>query len=295
MAVLIHISAKRAIAQIAAHPRQTHSHRRYRWACNSPFESGREFCLEPSISWSYNWAMLNRGCEAHRALRILFAALSVSSLLLVVSCATSKGATLEKVIAAQGAPASSRYPANPPQEPVQNPPGTTKGLQVLTDPSSAEVWIDGDFKGLTPFVWEDISVGWHRVILRKEGYYESSGWVEFKGDPMLYQASLAEIIGFLQVSATPADVTVTVDGREIPAGTQQVRAGTHVVEVRSFGYTPYTASVVINEKAVTALSVTLEPAPFDVTDFSVPKAAVNPANPGLIGPHLDAVTRHNAS
>jgi hypothetical protein len=130
---------------------------------------------------------------------------------------------------------------------------------------------------------EDISVGWHRIVLRKEGYYETSGWVEFKGDPVLFQTSLAEIIGFLQISATPSDVTVTVDGQEIPAGTQQVRAGTHEVIVRSFGYTPYTTTVVINERAVTALSVSLDPAPFDVTHFSIPKTAVNPANPGLIG------------
>ncbi len=53
--------------------------------------------------------------------------------------------------------------------------------------------------------------------------------------------------------------------------------------VKSFGYTPYTTSVVIKEKAVTDLSVALQPAPFDVTDFSIPKTAVNPANPGLIG------------
>ena len=230
--------------------------------------------------------MVNRGEGARtslRALRIVLFSLCAASVLLMFSCATSKGATLGKVVSTQGAASSSKSSGNPPQEPTQNPPGTTKGLQVLTDPANAEVWIDGDFKGLSPFVFEDISVGWHRIILRKEGYYESSGWVEFTGDLLLYQISLTEIIGFLQISATPADVTVTVDGQEIPAGTQQVRAGTHQVTVKSFGYTPYTASVVINEKAVTALSVALQPAPFDVSDFSIPKTAVNPANPGLIG------------
>ena len=226
--------------------------------------------------------MVNRGRGARCALRLLVTALCAACILLVASCATSRGATLGKVVAAQGASAS-KSSGNPPQEPSQNPPGSSKGLQVLTDPSSAEVWIDGDFKGLSPFVMEDISVGWHRIVLKKAGYYETSAWVEFKGDPVLYQTSLAEIIGFLQISATPAEVTVTVDGQEILSGTQQVRAGTHEVTVKSFGYRPYTTSVVIAEKAVTALSVMLQPAPFDVTDFSVPKTAVNPANPGLIG------------
>jgi len=217
-------------------------------------------------------------------MRTLFAVLCVGAVLLAASCATSKGSTLGKVISAQGAPASSqRSPGSPPQAPSQNPPGSSKGLQVLTDPSSAEVWIDGDFKGLSPYVMDDISVGWHRILLRKEGYYESSAWVEFKGDPLLYQTTLAQIIGFLQVSATPPDINVTVDGQVIPPGTQQVSVGTHEVVVKSFGYTSYTASVVIAEKAVTTLSVTLQPAPFDVTALSIPKTAVNPANPGLIG------------
>jgi len=214
--------------------------------------------------------------------RILRAALCVAAVLLAVSCATTKGGALNTVSSARSSAAASAS-GNPPQAPAQNPPGTTRGLQVLTDPSSAEVWIDGDYKGLTPYVMEDIAVGWHRVVLRKDGYYESSGWVEFKGDPVLYQVSLSQIVGFLQVTAGPGDVQVSVDGAQIGPGTQQVAVGTHVVTVRSFGYTPYSTQVTIAEKAVTAIDVTLQPAPFDVTDFSLPKKVVNPWNPGLIG------------
>lgn len=210
------------------------------------------------------------------------AAVLCAAAVLLSGCATSKGAALGTVSSARSSAASSSS-SNAPQEPSQNPPGTTRGLQVLSDPSSAEVWIDGSYKGLSPYVMEDISVGWHRVVLRKDGYYESSGWVEFKGDPVLYQVSLAQIVGFLQVTASPADVLVTVDGTQVGPGTQQVAVGSHEVTVKSFGYTPYTTQVTIAEKAVTALSVTLQPAPFDITDFSLPKKAVNPWNPGLIG------------
>jgi hypothetical protein len=215
---------------------------------------------------------------------MLLGAMCAGSVLFAASCATSKGSTLGKVMSTQGSTGPSQKSSGaPPQEPSQNPPGSSRGLQVLTDPSSAEVWIDGDFKGLSPYVMEDISLGWHRILLRKSGFYETSAWVEFKGDPLLFQTSLAQIVGFLQISATPPDITVTVDGQVVPQGTQQVSVGTHEVVVKSFGYTPYTASVVIAEKAVTALSIDLEPAPFDVTDFSIPKTSVNPANPGLIG------------
>jgi len=281
MAVLIHISAKGATGQSSTGPLPSTA----MGAAVSASKAGNIALramrvwarLIPGAGGSYNRLM-----PARALLRIVPAALCASAVLLAASCATSKGSALGTVSSARAAAASSGS-GSPPQEPAQNPPGTTKGLQVLSDPSSAEIWIDGDYKGLSPYVMEDIPVGWHRVVLRKDGYYESSGWVEFKGDPVLYQVSLSQIIGFLQVSATPADVTVTVDGTTIGSGTQQVPVGTHEVTIRSFGWTPWSTEVTIAEKAVTAVSVALQPAPFDVTDFSIPKKAVNPWNPGLIG------------
>ncbi len=216
--------------------------------------------------------------------RVLGAAICAGSVLLAASCATSKGSTLGKVISTQNASAPSQASTrNAPQEPAQNPPGSSQGLQVLTDPTYAEVWIDGDYMGLSPYVMPDISVGWHRIIVKKTGYYDSSSWVEFNGSPLLYQTALTQIVGFLQISATPAGAIMTVDGQLISPGSQQIPVGTHEVVVKAFGFTPSTNSVVITEKAVTALTVALEPAPFDVTGLSIPKPLVNPANPGLVG------------
>ncbi|HET6451873.1 MAG TPA: PEGA domain-containing protein [Spirochaetia bacterium] len=218
---------------------------------------------------------------ARRISRILPAVLLLAAALGLVSCATSRGTTLQRVTSTQQR--SSGGGATPPQEPTQNPPGTTSGLQVLTDPSNVEVYIDGDYKGLSPVVMEEISVGWHRVVLKKQGYYDSSGWVQFTGDPLLYQVSLTQIIGFLRVTATPTNVEVLVDGTSTSGGTQQVGVGEHEVTVRSFGYTPYTATVTIAEKQLTALDVNLQPAPFAITAFSLPKSSVNPHNPGTLG------------
>ncbi len=88
-------------------------------------------------------------------LQVLGAMVCAASVLLAASCATSKGSTLGKVISTQNSSAPSQTTSrSAPQEPAQNPPGSSKGLQVLTDPSYAEVWIDGDFKGLSPYVMD---------------------------------------------------------------------------------------------------------------------------------------------
>src|SRR5271169_643745 len=223
--------------------------------------------------------MKKRAC-----VRVLSVVICAGAVLFAASCATSKGTTLGKVISTQNASAPSQASTrNAPQEPAQNPPGSSQGLQVLTDPTYAEVCIDGDYMGLSPYVMTDIAVGWHRILVKKTGYYDSTSWVEFNGSPLLYQTTLTQIIGFLQISATPPDAVVTVDGQLISQGNQQVPVGTHEVVVRAFGFSPSTTSVVISEKAVTALTVSLQPAPFDVTGFSILKPMVNPANPGLVG------------
>ncbi len=137
-------------------------------------------------------------------------ALCCLAAVLVASCATSKGSTLGTVIAAEGGTADRTPPVMPPS---QQAPTEGKGLQVVTDPVSAEVWIDGTFMGLSPYTAVNLDQGWHKLTLRKQGYYELSAWVEFTGTAMVYQTALQQITGFLQVSTTPADSMVIVNGQ----------------------------------------------------------------------------------
>jgi hypothetical protein len=199
---------------------------------------------------------------------------------ILASCATSKGSTLRTVIAAEKGNGGREQPAKPPDHP---PPEATRGLQVVTDPDSAEVWIDGAFMGLSPYAAETIEQGWHRLNIRKQGYYELTAWVEFKGTAMVYQASLEQITGFLQVSVTPEGGRITVNGDELPAGIVELPVGNYDLRVRLFGYADYQSSVTVADKSVSAVSVELQPAPFSVTSFGVTKAAVNPDSPGLLG------------
>ena len=208
----------------------------------------------------------------------VLALFSAALFLSLTSCATSKGATLATVVGAQANGKASGKAHEPPP-----PPEDLKGLQVVSNPDSAEVYIDGHFLGVSPVTQEDISEGWHRVVVRKAGYYEQSAWVQFQGGGMVYQADLEQIIGFLKVSVSPAGSIVTVGGDMVAPGTVTLPVGTYTVRVRAFGFTPVEQSVVIEEKALTEVSVALVPTAFAVTGFSLPKAAVNPDNPGLLG------------
>jgi hypothetical protein len=211
-------------------------------------------------------------------------ALAAALIMALASCATSSGSTLGRVIAAQGGGGPQQ---NPPQKPTEqpspNPPVAKRGLEVISDPSSAEVWIDGSFRGLSPYIAEDISAGWHKVILRKTGYYETSSWVDFESDYMLFQTSLVQMTGYLQLSVDPQGTAVSIGGRTVGAGLTQLPVGTYTAVARLFGYGEYRQSVIIEDRATTSLDISLAPAEFEISSLSVPKPAVNPENPGLLG------------
>jgi hypothetical protein len=211
------------------------------------------------------------------------AALALAAVVLLASCATSRGTTLGTVTAAQAGGAQNNPPSSPSVRPTPNPPTAKQGLEIVSDPDNAEVWIDGTFKGLSPYIAQDLSMGWHKITLRKTGYYETSGWVDFESDYMLYQASLAQMIGYLQISVTPQNSVISVGGQEISPGLNTLAVGDYQLLVRSFGFSDYQESITIQEKAVTTLAVTLQPAEFSITSFSVPKPGINPDNPGLLG------------
>ena len=212
---------------------------------------------------------------------LLPAALVLSGL---SSCATSSGSTLGRVIATQGGGGQTQ---NPPQKPTEqpnpNPPVAKQGLEVISEPTNAEVWIDGSFRGLSPYIATDISTGWHKVTLRKTGFYESSNWVDFESDYMLYQTTMVQMMGYLQLSVSPQEAAVSIGGRPVSPGLTQLPVGTYTVVGRLFGYADFQQPVTIEDKATTSVDVALVPTEFAVNSLSVPKPAVNPDNPGLLG------------
>jgi hypothetical protein len=200
--------------------------------------------------------------------------------LLAASCATSRGSTLATVVGAQAA--EKRTPQKPVPKPTK-PPEDLKGIEVNSTPQGADVWIDGSRKGRTPVIVEDITPGWHRIIIRKDGYYEANDWVQYVAPAMVYDVDLQQIVGFLQVTAAPPGSEVTVGGDRIDQDITTVPIGDYTVRVRAFGYVTQEQTVTVLENALTTLSVALAPAPFAVTGFSLGKKAVNPANPGVLG------------
>jgi hypothetical protein len=215
---------------------------------------------------------------------VVAAIIGVTVFLLISSCATSRGTTLDTALAAQSSTGETDgKDATNGGSTAEKPKAEETGLKVSSSPSGAEVWIDGSYRGTTPCRTDDISPGRHLITVRKYGYYESSSWVNYAGTSMTYRVDLVEIVGFLQLYVEPAGSVVSIDGMPTGSGTKRLRIGSHEVSIKAFGYQEFRQSVVIEENAVYQLTVTLSPAAFAITSFTVPKTAVNPENPGLLG------------
>jgi len=95
--------------------------------------------------------------------------------------------------------------------------------------------------------------------------------------------SLAMISGTLDLSVTPEDATILVDGHAATAGALILPVGQHSLTVRRFGYAEQSISALVREKETTSLSVALTPAAFSVSQLAPSREAFNPSNAGVFG------------
>jgi hypothetical protein len=232
--------------------------------------------------------------------RLGIAMVLVIAVLAVLSCATSSGTLVHRV--ADSEAADKKTPPTPDdgvgREPQTNPDepriwikdryhGTSsvdaEGLTIRTDPDGASVWLNNAYQGTTPLVIENLRKGTYRLLITLEGYREILIWLDYSGDPMLYEIGLVPILGFVDVKVTPPEAEVTLGDRRISPGITPVPVGSYAVKASAFGYADWRSRVRIWENAVTPITVELEPAAFAVSTPSIARSVVNPGNPGLLG------------
>ncbi len=200
---------------------------------------------------------------------------------IAASCATTSGGTLSKAASIESGGKGPTEQSGQSYQPTGIP--VTKGLSIITNPDGAEVYINGVYQGRTPLVVGNLGQGSYRLELRKDGYYAITTLVNFSGDYMLFQTDLARITGFLRLTVSPQDSTATVGGDAVAPGLVELPVGTFQLVVRSFGYADFRQSIVISEKEVTSVDVSLSPAPFSFLSAVPAKKVLNPENPGVLG------------
>lgn len=122
-------------------------------------------------------------------------------------------------------------------------------LKVYTNVRNANVYINDEPIGLTPFV-RLLPPGRYKVRLELAGYDKYEEEIELLANKAVtINAQLAKVVGSIEVLANVEGARVFLDDKEVGVTpdvvVEDLPAGTYTIQVRRTGYTTYTAPITV--------------------------------------------------
>ncbi|WP_461864918.1 protein kinase domain-containing protein, partial [Thermococcus sp.] len=133
-------------------------------------------------------------------------------------------------------------------------------LEINSDPSGANVYIDGNYNGITPLN-TNLTPGTYKIKLTKQDYKNYTTTVTINpGESKTISATLTPAFGYLSVDSTPQGAKVYIDDSyagDTPLKDYKLSTGEHTVKVVRDGYEEFTKTVTVNpgEKASVTASL----------------------------------------
>ncbi|ASJ02933.1 amylopullulanase [Thermococcus profundus] len=135
-------------------------------------------------------------------------------------------------------------------------------LTITSEPSGANVIIDGFNVGKTPVENLALPLGLHVVKLQLSGYMTEEFNVSITPGSLSIPITLTPKTGMLTVTSNPSGATVLIDGKEVgktPIEEYRLPVGTHEVTVKMDGYREESFNVSILENKELTFNVELVP------------------------------------
>ena len=136
-------------------------------------------------------------------------------------------------------------------------------LYVNSDPSDAEVYLDGILLGRTPYNSDSLSAGEHEISLTHPGTKEFKQKITLKNNVVVKESyDLPEATGSLSVFSTPSGAEIYLDVKKTnlttPATLSDVPVGKHKVAVNKDGYVYSGTSIDIVKDAVARVDIVMD-------------------------------------
>ncbi len=152
-------------------------------------------------------------------------------------------------------------------------------IAVVSTPTGAEVWLDGEDTGqVTDCFLEDVPVGEHVVTLKLDGYANASTTVTVaEGEMAEAVLELTALTGSLNVTSIPDGAAILVDsadtGEVTNATVDGIGVGNHNVTLRKDGYVDAVVGVTIEYNETATLHLDLIEAVGSIAVTSTPNGA----------------------
>jgi hypothetical protein len=135
-------------------------------------------------------------------------------------------------------------------------------LSIMSNPTGAQVFMDGKAYGVTPLKIDSFPVGDYALTLKLEGNTDITDTLSVKEGIVLtkqYKFDLA--LGGLAISTDPAGASITIDGQATsqiaPFTFNTLKEGTHEVYLELPGYLPWSSEVSVSKGETSRLFIAL--------------------------------------
>jgi hypothetical protein len=143
-------------------------------------------------------------------------------------------------------------------------PAPTVSISITSIPSGANVWLDDSFKGTTP-IRENVTVGYHKIKVTKEGYDSYSETKKIRlgdGEPQEMIIELEPLTASIYVFSTPSGASVYLDDvykrdTNTNCTLSEVVVGPHTITLKKSGYFDEPTNKYVSADGPTSLHVTL--------------------------------------
>jgi len=146
-----------------------------------------------------------------------------------------------------------------PKQTVQRKATTSFPISFKSNPSGAQVLLNGQLKGNTPLNLKKLKSGSYRLIIRKPGYSEFSkrlSWNNKSAETISARLSIST--GSLRLSVQPKDAQIRIDGKSASVtDLNRVAAGEHQLEVSKRGYATLKQELIIKAGQTTRIDTDL--------------------------------------
>ena len=157
---------------------------------------------------------------------------------------------------------------------------------IKTNARNAKVFLNGIYKGTTPISISNLEPGTYRLRLEKAGFLTAERYISVsKNTTYNYFYEMTEIKGFVDIRGIPnvEKSLIFADGNKIFAPFFELSEGFHTIQVKSFGYEDFSASIFVKRNHIKRISLKMQKADFKILDFYSSRKTINPKYSGSIG------------
>jgi hypothetical protein len=167
---------------------------------------------------------------------------------------------------------------------ITSTPPPTGYIYVRSDPSGADIYLDGMHESTTPATIPDVSPGSHTIKLTKSGYadytttvYVSAGAADSIRDADSIDAILTKETGLISISSAPSGADIYLDGAykgTTPTTISDASPGSHTLKLEKYGYAEWLTSVHVTSGVTESITAHLTAADVSPPAIRIDKPAI---------------------